>query len=88
MTCAGLGPALAVSRLSRATRRSHGSLPQHVSRRAFLGSFALRRRALLDCVDPLRGRKIRQNAASDGKTHSARAATLSERRDCERSNVL
>ena len=33
MTCAGLGPALAVSRLSRATRRSHGSLPQHVSRR-------------------------------------------------------
>ena len=33
MTCAGLGPALAVSRLSRATRRSHGSLTQHVSRR-------------------------------------------------------
>ena len=32
-TCAGLGPALAVSRLSRATRRSHGSLTQHVSRR-------------------------------------------------------
>ena len=32
MTCAGLGPALAVSRLSRATRRSQGSLPQHVSR--------------------------------------------------------
>ena len=34
MACAGLGPALAVSRLSRATRRSHGSLPQHVSRRS------------------------------------------------------
>jgi hypothetical protein len=34
VTCAGLGPPLAVSRLSRATRRSHGSLPQHVSRRA------------------------------------------------------
>ena len=31
VTCAGLGPALAVSRLTRATRRSHGSLPQHVS---------------------------------------------------------
>ncbi len=34
VTCAGLGPALAVSRLSRATRRSHGSLPQHGSRRS------------------------------------------------------
>ena len=33
VTCAGLGPTLAVSRLSRATRRSHGSLPQHASRR-------------------------------------------------------
>jgi hypothetical protein len=31
VTCAGLGPARAVSRLTRATRRSHGSLPQHVS---------------------------------------------------------
>ena len=31
---AGLGPALAVSRLSRATSRSHGSLPLHVSRRS------------------------------------------------------
>ena len=32
VTCAGLGPARAVSRLSLATRRSHGSLPQHISR--------------------------------------------------------
>ena len=34
VTCAGLGPARAVSRLSPATRRSHGSLPQHVSHRS------------------------------------------------------
>jgi len=32
VTCAGLGPALAVSRLSRAPRRSHGSLPLPVFR--------------------------------------------------------
>jgi hypothetical protein len=30
LTCAGLGPALAVSRLSRASRRSQGSLSLHV----------------------------------------------------------
>ena len=34
-TYAGLGPALAVSRLSRTTRRSHGSLPQRISRRSW-----------------------------------------------------
>jgi hypothetical protein len=30
VTWPGLGPAQAVSRLARATRRSQGSLPQHV----------------------------------------------------------
>ena len=37
-TCAGLGPALAVSHLSRATRRSQGSLPQHMPRRSSIGT--------------------------------------------------
>ena len=48
VTCAGLGPALAVSRLSRATRRSQGSLPQHVSRRSSISTARRpRRRAFL-----------------------------------------
>jgi len=37
VTCAGLGPALAVSHLARATRRSQGSLPQHMSRGPVIG---------------------------------------------------
>jgi len=47
VTCAGLGPALAVSRLSRAPRRSHGSLPQHMSRRGSVSTARWPRRTAL-----------------------------------------
>ena len=67
VTCAGLGPALAVSRLSRATRRSQGSLPQHMSRRGSSSTARCPRRTAL-----LGGATVSAVTIEENKTGSER----------------